>query len=202
MRSASSVGSTSKHAVRRATAPQESFAYRLVKGETNGVPWVVEAAFAYAPGASGRTLITGINWSPALTNPFRSLGGWTSLDTVLTEQWARPGEPVIVALHLACPRVEYLDRGKSGVALPHDVSAAITSAVTDVTKRWAKQRKAEERSAAASLRRDQVMERKRNISIKAAAWEVMEAAYLKASANGTLPANARQVYYAARPRAG
>ena len=52
------------------------------------------------------------------------------------------------------------------------------------------------------LRRDQVMERKRNISIKAAAWEVMEAAYLKASANGTLPANARQVYYAARPRAG
>jgi DNA topoisomerase VI subunit B len=116
----------------------ESFAYRLVKGETGSVPWVVEAAFAYAPGASGRTLYTGINWSPALTSPFRSLGGWTSLDTVLTEQWARPGEPVIVALHLACPRVEYLDRGKSGVALPHDVSAAITSAVTDVTKRWAK----------------------------------------------------------------
>jgi len=35
--------------------------------------------------------------------------------------------------------------------------------------------------------------------IKSAAHEVMEEAYLKASADGTLPANARQIYYAARP---
>jgi hypothetical protein len=36
--------------------------------------------------------------------------------------------------------------------------------------------------------------------MKGAAFYVMEEAYLKASANGTLPANARQIYYAARPK--
>jgi hypothetical protein len=33
-----------------------------------------------------------------------------------------------------------------------------------------------------------------------AAFRVMQDAYLAASANGTLPANARQIYYAARPK--
>jgi hypothetical protein len=35
--------------------------------------------------------------------------------------------------------------------------------------------------------------------IKEACYQVMEEAYLKASANNALPANARQIYYAARP---
>ena len=39
----------------------------------------------------------------------------------------------------------------------------------------------------------------RQISIKDAAWAVMKAAYLKASDGGKLPANARQIMYAARP---
>jgi hypothetical protein len=37
------------------------------------------------------------------------------------------------------------------------------------------------------------------MSIKEAAWAVMEGAYLKASDGGKLPANARQIMYAARP---
>ena len=37
------------------------------------------------------------------------------------------------------------------------------------------------------------------VTVKEAAYEVMEQAYLKASNNGTLPANARQIMYAARP---
>ena len=40
----------------------------------------------------------------------------------------------------------------------------------------------------------------RGLSQKEAAAQVMEAAYLAASANGTLPATARQVMYAARPK--
>ena len=39
---------------------------------------------------------------------------------------------------------------------------------------------------------------RRSITIKEAAYDVMAAAYLKASANNTLPAKARQVMYAAR----
>jgi hypothetical protein len=38
------------------------------------------------------------------------------------------------------------------------------------------------------------------MSIKEAAWAVMEQAYAQASDDGSLPANARQVMYAARPK--
>ena len=41
-------------------------------------------------------------------------------------------------------------------------------------------------------------DRSRKVSFKDAAAEIMEEAYLQASANDTLPANARQIMYAAR----
>jgi hypothetical protein len=74
----------------------------------------------------------------------------------------------------------------------------IIGAVQGVTKKWAKQRKREDRNAAAAMNRRYVMTRRRSVSIRDAAFDTMEAAYLKASANGTLPAHARQVMYAAR----
>ena len=43
------------------------------------------------------------------------------------------------------------------------------------------------------------MVRRRSVSVRDAAWQIMKEAYLKASANGTLPAHARQIMYAARP---
>jgi Protein of unknown function C-terminus (DUF2399) len=75
----------------------------------------------------------------------------------------------------------------------------IIGGVESVTAKWAKQRKAEERHASAVRNRRDAMTRIRPVTIKDAAWQVMEAAYLKASANGTLPANARQIMYAGRP---
>jgi hypothetical protein len=60
-------------------------------------------------------------------------------------------------------------------------------------------RKAEERHASARTRRWTVMTRERPPSIKEAAWEVMEEAYMKASAGGKLPAPTRMIFYAARP---
>jgi hypothetical protein len=78
-------------------------------------------------------------------------------------------------------------------------AAAIINAIEGVTKKWTRQRKAEERAHSASLRRYQAMTRRSRVTIKDVAWEVMEEAYLKASAGGTLPANARQIMYAARP---
>ena len=75
----------------------------------------------------------------------------------------------------------------------------IIGAVQGVTKKWAKQRKREERDAAAAMNRRYAMTRHRSVSIRDAAFDIMEHAYLKASANGTLPAHARQIMYAARP---
>jgi DNA topoisomerase VI subunit B len=96
-----------------------SFHYKQVKSTTAGLPWVVEAAFAWCPDLTSRRLITGVNWSPGIVNPFRALGPYgQSLDTVLSQQRVDRDEPVIVLLHLACPRVEYTDRGKSAVVVP------------------------------------------------------------------------------------
>jgi hypothetical protein len=75
---------------------------------------------------------------------------------------------------------------------------AIAAAVTKATAGWAKQRKAEERDRSRLLNRRTYFLRIRQTSAKEAAYAVMEKAYLKASANGTLPAGDRQVMYAAR----
>ena len=76
---------------------------------------------------------------------------------------------------------------------------ALAGLVEGVTAKWAMQRKAEERNASAQANRiARLVQASDRITVKAAAAEVMEKAYLAASANGTLPANARQVMYAAR----
>jgi len=76
----------------------------------------------------------------------------------------------------------------------------ITQALQQVTKKWTRQRKAEERNARALRNREIAMTQSSyHVSIREAAFEVMKRAYLHASANGTLPANSRQVMYAARP---
>jgi hypothetical protein len=83
----------------------------------------------------------------------------------------------------------------------------IRDMITAATKKWTKQKKAEERHVSARGMRQQRMQCEREMYLtEALTWivegtdkTVMEMAYLKASANGTLPANARQVMYAARP---
>jgi hypothetical protein len=75
-------------------------------------------------------------------------------------------------------------------------SASIISSLKSVTAKWTKQRKKEERGRAMS--RSAVFIRKYHMSIKDAAYSVMEAAYAKASDKGRLPVAARQLYYAAR----
>ena len=77
-------------------------------------------------------------------------------------------------------------------------AATISALVEKTTGRWAKQRKAEERSVSAAMRRREAMTRARRITVREAAWRCMTAAYMKASANNTLPAQARQIMYAAR----
>ena len=104
-----------------------------------------------------------------------------------------------MVLHLAQPRPVVRDRGKSSVHLGFELERIIVDALSTVTRRWTRQRKAEERQASASMNRHARMTRSRRVSLKDAAYEVMEAAYLKASANGTLPAHARQIMYQARP---
>ena len=183
-------------------AVQDTFHYRVISGETDdAIPFVIEAAFAAAPDSDQpRRVVLGVNFAAALGNPFRTFSGYDGLETRLAEQRCGADEPVVVILHLAQARVEYQDRGKSAVVLDRAIRVAIVTALETVTGKWAKQRKAEERDHSRRLRRrEQLIDKPVQISIKDAAWEVMRTAYLKASDNGQLPAKPRQIMYAARP---
>jgi hypothetical protein len=79
------------------------------------------------------------------------------------------------------------------------VADRLKKSVLDVTKSWAKQRKAEERHASAEANRRARLTRVRYHNFRSASFQVMERAYMAASAEGTLPASARQVMYQARP---
>jgi hypothetical protein len=81
---------------------------------------------------------------------------------------------------------------------PRDLANDIIGLVREGTKKWTRTVKSEERSPASRSYRAQRMTRERGVSFKEAAAEIMEQAFLKASGNGTLPANARQIMYAAR----
>jgi hypothetical protein len=102
-----------------AAAHPQTFKYQKSFGDTDGVPDVIESAFGWCPdGKKERRIITGVNWSPAIENPFRSLGVYgESLDSVLVEQRSGRNEPIIFVLHVARPRVEYTDHGKTTVAM-------------------------------------------------------------------------------------
>jgi hypothetical protein len=101
-----------------ANCEMETFEYRRVMQTEDNIPWIIETAFAWCPKAKQRHLVTGVNWSPGIMNPFRELGDYgTSLDTMLARARADTDDPVILVIHIACPRVEYTDRGKSAVVL-------------------------------------------------------------------------------------
>jgi hypothetical protein len=179
-----------------------SFKYKKHVGVTlDGLPYVVEAAFAYCPdGDDCSTIITGVNFSVGIRNPFQRIGFSDSLSSVLEREMAGAKEPVVFVLHYTCPRVAYLDRGKSSINLPSNVSRVIRELVESVTEDWCRQRKREEREASRALERRDRLGSTRRVTIKDAAWEVMDEAYLKASGDGKLPAKARQIMYAARPK--
>jgi hypothetical protein len=103
----------------------KTFQYRHKFSVVDGVPRVIEFVFGvHAKGlgrdgdAPPRHLITAVNWSAAIGNPFRSLGRFgEGAESVLTDLRAHRNDPIIAVLHYACPRVAYLDRGKSAIAL-------------------------------------------------------------------------------------
>jgi hypothetical protein len=96
----------------------KSFKYRKVTGISDCIPWVVEAAFAWNPESDDQRLITGVNWSPGIINPFRELGTFgKSLDSILEHQRAGREEPIVAFLHLALAKAQYTDRGKSAIVI-------------------------------------------------------------------------------------
>ena len=177
----------------------KTFKYKSVLDSTyDDIPYALEVAFAFTDNEQqGRLYVTGTNWSPGIHNMFRS----SYTDGLLSDLMVGRSEPVIVVIHLATAKPNYTDRGKSAINLDYLVEERLRAAIKHVTSEWTTQRKAEERDYRQIMRRtEQMLKEKKpeKITIKQAAFEIMEEAYLKASNNGKLPALARQIMYAAR----
>ena len=104
---------------------EQSFKYFLSVGRNgDGLPYAVEIAtcafkqwVAGKERESNRLLITGVNFSATLENPFETFKGMEGMDEILADLRAGQYAPVIVCVHYACPHIEYLDRGKSRIGL-------------------------------------------------------------------------------------
>jgi hypothetical protein len=82
----------------------------------SGLPFVVEIAWAVRDDPDPRRVLTGINFAPTLADPYRTLKGYgLGLDGLLSSLHVNPRDPITVVLHLACPHLNYTDRGKSSL---------------------------------------------------------------------------------------
>jgi DNA topoisomerase VI subunit B len=177
----------------------DSVRYRkgLPKKGCSGLPFVVEVAFGVMSQDVASSQVTaGINWSPALRVPF------PELSVHLGEMRVDEEDPVAMLVHLALPRAEYTDRGKSRLAMPAGVRDALAACVRSAAKGWKEAKRQADRNGRVrelELERQRKANRPQVLSVRDAAFRVMEAAYLETSDNNQLPAHARQVMYKARP---
>ncbi len=96
----------------------KTFRYKRMAGvdDESNLPFLVEIAFAVREDQEPRKLITGINWSPTLVDPFRQLADYgMGLESLLTSLHIYIDDPITFALHLVCPHLNYTDRGKSSL---------------------------------------------------------------------------------------
>ncbi len=171
-------------------ADMATFRYERMREEIDAVPYVTEVAFAEREERDCDTevLYSGVNWSPSIGgNPFRRVPGNHLLSSFMDD-------PVLLFVHVATPGVQFLDRGKSCVAVANGTT--VIGLVEKLTARWAKKKRKEKRQDRREAREAEKGEK--GMSQKDAAYGVMREAYFKASGGNTFPAAARQVMYVAR----
>jgi len=186
-------------------ADMDTFGYSktYVEGDDDQAPAVVEVAFAETD-AGDRSLIAGVNWSVGISNPFRGLESGRycgdGLDSILTRQCADEDASVAVFVHVACPVVEYRDRGKSSIAVTDKLGAEIKRAVIKVTDRWRKKQKQEEAEAERRRRQKERSSRRQNqdLPLNQAIFCVLHDGIRDASGNGRVVFPVRNLFYAVR----
>ncbi len=98
--------------VTHANVSRESVKYARRFGEDDGLPFVIELAFGVRQGdEDGRRVIYGLNWAPALGTPV------PQLSSLMQQMRMDPHDPITVILHMAKPRFDFVDHGKTRLEL-------------------------------------------------------------------------------------
>jgi len=97
--------------VRCADVSEESIRYNKRMGiDPGGLPFVLEIAFGIRD-EGNRRIVTGLNWSPTLGMPI------SESSSLIQKMRIDPHDPVTVVLHIARPRFEFTDHGKTRLQL-------------------------------------------------------------------------------------
>ncbi len=91
---------------------ESSIKYMQKKG-VDGLPYVLEMAFGInEDDDSGRLIVTGLNWSPVISGDPDP-----TLRSAVAEARLDKHDPVTLVVHIARPRFQFADRGKTRVVL-------------------------------------------------------------------------------------
>lgn len=178
--------------------------YKKSVGDRDGLPFVVEAAFAERTDGIGEPIIiTGCNFSPAV-DPDRHVV--SMLAGLLERQKIADNDAsVVMLLHVTLVAPVFTDTGKGTLHVePFDpVAKAIRTCVQLVTDGYRKRRTREERDADALQKQREAESRRRSssCSLKDAIFEVLPAAISEVTSGGKCPSfSNRDLYYAVRPK--
>jgi hypothetical protein len=179
----------------------------------DGIPFVIEAAVAETAVRGG--FWTGLNFSPTFEDPFANtpfVGPKFStygLENFLQRAHVTPwldGDTArhrtAAAVHLVCPSLEFLDRGKTRLKVPSTMAEAITKALWAVTKALYDEEEQRQKDGAkaerAARERLRAAERTGRWHMKEAVFQVMQHAWRHTSGNEAYAVSSRFLYYAVR----
>jgi DNA topoisomerase VI subunit B len=188
--------------------------YKKVDGHTGGVPYVVEVALAVTDRPPGRAF-HGVNFSPTFEDPLASTWlagpefGANGVSGFVTHAvGARDGNAlgprVASAFHLACPALEFLDKGKTRLKIPEAIRLAVIRALWACARELYREAERRRKDAARQERADRRIElaarqSKPNWTLKDAVFHVMREA-VQAAAGSLGRVSAHTLFYHVRPR--
>jgi hypothetical protein len=186
--------------------------YKKASGEVEGIPFVIEAAVAETE--SEGNFWTGLNFSPTFEDPFANTyfhapkfyanGLKNFFQNAHITPWLSgdfPRHRTAAAVHLVCPSLEFLDRGKTRLKIPGAISEAMTKVLWSVTKTLyeeEEQRRKDGARAERHARERQRVEQSKRWSMQDAVFQVMTEGWNHASGNGAYSVSSRFLYYAVR----
>jgi hypothetical protein len=194
------------------------FWYRKHLGSVDGIPFAVEVAIAEtrravterATSAAEFGLVTALNFSPTFSDPLASTPlrcpeftehgaiGFLARAHVLESYANFAPEHGTAFLHLVCPALTFLDRGKSRLDLPPKMAEAIAETLWKAAQPLYREGERRRKDASKAERASQVPPRGQEPTIKDAVFAIMPQALSAATGNGQLESNTRRLFYQAR----
>jgi hypothetical protein len=151
------LGVLGEHHVRQALAAwygvaDDTLRYRCQKGVADGLPYVLEVACGWRITAADEAAdeadaedpdsdepgvrLCGYNFAPSLRTPF------PHLEQLCDDAEIDYDDPVVLMVHLTCPRLDATDRGKTTLVLPDAITETLAETIPLVTKPWTALKKA------------------------------------------------------------